>query len=402
MFQEYLASITASAFIFQVIILITPMLGSYFAYRQLRAPKKFETTIKALRELGYEWDTDGNVNRHQQGFTARDYMAPLFYATALTAIAYSVTHPYTVHTLGIWKGLLEQFITIFGTSEMVEVTGDLFVGRFLLYGFIGAYIYTVNMIFQRYLQYDLSPSVYIFVSTRFLVAIFISAIVGLALGVINNATEMSFDMNLMTVSVVAFFIGFFPERGLDWIMAMSKRVLNQTTNVANETRLSELEGLSIWHQGRFLQESIENVQNLATADIPSLIINTPFSMPQVIDWIDQSILIVYANEMYKKIENVGVRCASDFLVAGESEAMMQKLAAASEVDIDKLWLLYMSVQNAANIRVTTYYRWRHSINPQRVAIAMNMPRINISSTQTTKIVAAENVEPIEDLLPSPD
>jgi hypothetical protein len=402
MFEDYLGSVTAYAFFFQVFVLITPIIGSYFAYRQVRAPQKYAAARKALKELGLREESSAIKDALSQEYTIKDYFWPMIYATALTALSYSVTHPYALNNLGLWKGLLEQFINTFGVSEIDGISLDLFVGRFLLYGFIGAYMYTINMIFQRYLQYDLSPSVYIFASTRFFVAIFICAVVGEGLGVLNHAAGISFDLNLMTVSVVSFFIGFFPERGLDWIMAMSKRALNQSGTIANETRLSELEGLSIWHQGRLQQENIENVQNLATADIPSLIVNSPFSVAQIIDWIDQSILIVYANAVYRKIEDVGIRCASDFLVVGASEARMQQLAKASGVDIDRLWLLFLAVQNASNVQVTAYYRWTRSTNLALVESVKKLPPLNFTMTQAMPMIRINESSEDIALLPSTD
>jgi hypothetical protein len=136
--------------------------------------------------------------------------------------------------------------------------------------------------------------VYVFTSNRFLLALAVGGVVGMSFGTFSTATGMSFDVNMATVCLVTFFIGFFPDQGLTWIALTAKKALKLQGGVSSETELSTIEGLSMWQQGRLHQAGVENVQNLATADVPSLVIGTPFPVNQLVDWVGQAILLVYA------------------------------------------------------------------------------------------------------------
>jgi len=134
-------------------------------------------------------------------------------------------------------------IDIFGADDLFPRA--ILAGRFLLWGWAGAYIYSFHLTWRRFLAYDLTPSVYIFTSNRFLLATTIGAIVAVGVGTFSTAAGVPFNVNLATVCIITFFIGFFPEQGLDWITATAKKALGQQGGIAKETRLSEIEGLSI-------------------------------------------------------------------------------------------------------------------------------------------------------------
>jgi hypothetical protein len=55
--------------------------------------------------------------------------------------------------------------------------------------------------------------------------------------------------------------------------------------------LSDLDGLTVWHEARFQEEDVDNVYNMATADVVDLILSTRFPPHRIIEWIDQSILL---------------------------------------------------------------------------------------------------------------
>jgi hypothetical protein len=217
------------------------------------------------------------------------------------------------------------------------------------------------------LAYDLTPSVYVFTSNRFWLAFTIGAIVGIGVGTFSTAAGVPFDVNMATVCIVTFFIGFFPEQGLNWITATAQKALRQRGGIAKERRLSEIEGLSIWHQGRLRQEGIENVQNLATADVPALVIGTPFPVHQIVDWVDQAIMLTYASqEQFETLEKVGLRCASDVLTAAGDNKRLNQLASATGLNKDALRMLYLALQSALNIKMVSRFRWQSSLDTARM------------------------------------
>lgn len=361
--MEQLTEPTFFVFSLQAIILMSYIPASYVAYKWVRAPMKRDRIVQSLAELGII-QADKPRNTFATEYQTKHYIGPLLLACGLTICLYALTHPYAIQR-GWWAGILEEVVNVFGEDNPFPRT--ITSGRFLFWGWLGAYIYSVHLTYRRFLTYDLTPSVYIFTSNRFWLAMTVGAIVGVGLGTILSTTGVPFNANLAIVSVVVFFIGFFPERGVNWLAITAKRTLNLQVEVTKELRLSEIEGLSMWHQGRLNQEGIENVQNLASADVPALVASTPFTLNQIIDWVDQAVLLVNASqEQVAGLEKVGLRCASDVLTIAEDETNLEKLSQATNLNKNGLNMLLLALQSAPNAKIVSRFKWQSSLDPMRV------------------------------------
>jgi hypothetical protein len=350
-------------FLAQGLIFTLPFIVAYLAYREMRYPERRDRIRKSLQQLGIRRPEELE-KLMEQDYQFRHYALPLIGTCALCFVIYSFSHPAVIRT-GLWIGVVEDVINIFNLPGE-SVDRALYAGRFLFWGWLGAYIYSFTLVFRRFMYYDLTPMVFIYVASRFALAWVLGGIVGMAFGALSRGAITPADLNLATICVVVFFIGFFPDQGLDWITAFSKRTLGQAGGIAKEQRLSELEGMNIFQQSRLEQEGIENVQNLATAYIAHLVIATPFNLGQIVDWVDQAILLMYANEMYKTLEETGIRCASDFLAAAANEERFAQLVEATGISAARLRLLVLSVESAVNIRQISRFRWYYSMNPERI------------------------------------
>jgi hypothetical protein len=366
--MESLAEPTLVAFIVQALILVLPIPYSYFAYRWSQAPKKRDQTMEDMAYLGLQYAKDWD-KKLKEDHDLRPYLAPLLFASITLLVTFALTHPLITNT-GLKAGILEEIVEVFGPETPFPTV--VLVGRFLFWAWLGAYIYAVILILRRFMDYDLTPNVYIFACNRFLLAFVISSIVGVGLGTYTTATNIGLSLNLATVYIVAFFIGFFPEQGIIWLTMMAQRALKQQGGVAKEVSLAEIDGLSIWHQSRLKQINIENVQNLATADVPNLVVSTPFSLNEIIDWVDQAILLLYTSEaQLAALQRVGIHCASDLLVLARKE-QFDELAEASGLKPSELSVLGTVLESALNIKVVAYYRWQSSMD---IKIAQESARI---------------------------
>lgn len=372
--MEFLTEPTLPVFLLQAIVLILPIPGSYLAYCRAQAPMQQQQQMQDMTNLGlahlHHWEQTIQ-NRYQ----VRYYFTPLLLASMMLLATFALTHPYIIQT-GLKVGILEEVINVFGPEH--DFPRAIPVGRFLFWGWMGAYVYAFILVYRRFRDYDLTPTVYIFVCNRFLLAFVVSSIVGVGLGAFSQAAGASFDVNLATVSVVAFFIGFFPERGLAWITVTAQQALKQQGKVSSEMTLSEIEGLSIWQQSRLQQDGIENVQNLATVDIPTLVITTPFSLSQIVDWVDQAILLVYASTaQFEALQNVATRCASDVLVMSRTDRLGD-LAEASGLKPSELKVLCTVLHSALNIKIVAYFRWQSSMDTTVVEEAAKIQPYQVS------------------------
>ena len=78
-----------------------------------------------------------------------------------------------------------------------------------------------------------------------------------------------------------------------------RKVLSKVTfaevalpSLSSQLPLSDLDGLTVWHESRFEEEDIENIANMATADLSDLMLNTRIARGRIIDWVDQAMLYV--------------------------------------------------------------------------------------------------------------
>jgi len=158
------------------------------------------------------------------------------------------------------------------------------------YAFLGAYFFGIQMLFRRYVLKDLRTSAYASVSLRILLAIMATWVLLPAAEALGYTNIKNDDSRLL---VIAFVIGFFPPVIWQFIQALFKkitfaRVILPSTEA--QIPLSELDGLTIWHEARLQEEDIENVPNMATASLVDLMLNTRFSPDRIVDWVDQAIL----------------------------------------------------------------------------------------------------------------
>jgi hypothetical protein len=387
--MEHLTEPTLWAFLLQAVAFVAYIPVSYLAYRWVRAPLKRERVKQALSQLGMVQTKE--LEKIMGGeYRLKHYVWPLLGTCALTFGSYAVAHPYVIQR-GLWAGFLGEVIDIFGADHLFPRA--ILAGHILYWGWCGAYICSFHLTFRRFLAYDLTPSVYVFASNRFWLAITIGAIVGVGVGTFSTAAGVPFDVNMATVSVVAFFIGFFPEQGLNWIAATAKKALGQQGGIAKETRLSEIEGLSIWHQGRLKQEGIENVQNLATGDVPALVVGTPFPVTQIVDWVDQAILLAYASqEQFEALEKAGLRCASDVLTAAGDNKRLNQLASATGLNKDGLRMLHLALQSALNIKMVSRFRWQSSLDRAKMEEAAAIPLFKPSPVPAATALPREQQE----------
>jgi hypothetical protein len=367
------------SFLLQLALFMIPILTSYLAYRCVRVPLRRDRMKQSLSQLGII-QTEGMEETMGGEYRLRHYAWPLFATCLMTAFLYCLTHPYPIQH-GVWAGLLEEVVDIFDADDLFQ--RPFLIGRFLFWTWMGAYIYSLQLILRRFLAYDLTPSVYVFGTNRFLLAWVIACAVGTMFGTLSAAAGVPFDVNMATVYTIVFFIGLFPDQGLNWIVATAQKALKLQGGIAEEAHLSEIDGLSIWHQARLKQESIENVQNLATAYVPGLVTGTPFPVSQIVDWVDQAILLTYTRpEQLAALKKVGLRCASDVLMAAGDSRHLNQLASATGLNKDGLRIFHLALQSAINIELVSRFRRQSSIEAKQEEATALQPSQDSATTVT--------------------
>jgi hypothetical protein len=120
---------------------------------------------------------------------------------------------------------------------------------------------------------------------------------------------------------IYFSIGFLSNIFLQWIIDSSLKVLNIAKPKQNDLPLQMVRGINIWKEYRLEEEGIENVQNLATADVVDLAVKTHYNFRTLIDWVDQSILLArLTDEQVKKFADQAVALSAIDLASASPDA----------------------------------------------------------------------------------
>lgn len=368
MIDAYLQSLTWWAFALQAIALVAYLPLSYLTYRAVCLKKRRKDAMEALSQMGMGGGQEEALMQ-EKIYRPAHYGWPLLLASLFTLGIFTAIHPYPI-SQGVTAGFSQEVINVFGLPSNNLLDTAIFVGHIGLWGFMGAYVYALQLLFQRLMDYDLTPKVYLYITRRFVFATVLGTVVGMALATFNTAAGLSFDVNAATVGLVAFFVGFFPERGLDWVVLTAQKTLNLRGRLTRETHLGEIDGLSVWHQARLRQEGIENVQNMATADITTLVVLTPFTANQIVDWVNQAVLIAYASpDQRAALASIGLRCATDVLIATDNETHLDHLAEATGLNRNGLNMLSLALQSAPSMGLMTYFTSYASLDGQRRVFA---------------------------------
>lgn len=150
-------------------------------------------------------------------------------------------------------------------------------------GFLGSYVFVLQSLVRRYFQNDLKANAYYAITERIIIVPIVIAALSVALPMANRVGI-----------VTAFVVGIFPLVGLRAINSLVSRRLKTTLpSLQSAYPLSDLDGMTIWYETRLLEEGIEDMQSLITANVVDLMLNTRIPVSRIVDWLDQAHLYIH-------------------------------------------------------------------------------------------------------------
>jgi tetratricopeptide (TPR) repeat protein len=283
-----------------------------FGYFQNRRKILFIEYKQNLRRLGFPENAQIYRSKFDAIYGHSDmtdrqgilFQTPIIVATILTILGWVIVF----------------FPPIVGTDSLTPSPST------LAYGFLGAYVFAIGSLVRQYVTDDLQQRYYASIVYRYLAVFVLSWLVTILFSVgTENAPPTS-------VLFTAFTIGFFPSMGIRVFIRLGTKVLNTFAKMEGfeeDYPLHLLQGTNAYHEDRLLLEGIENIQNLACANIVDLMLKTRFPVEQLVDWIDQALLLLHTGKVLPPILQVkGIRTATDFLDVYESLAKEPSLIAA--------------------------------------------------------------------------
>lgn len=158
----------------------------------------------------------------------------------------------------------------------------------LKFGFLGAYLFIFQMLIRRFFQSDLRPSAYASALLRIITVLIVVASLN-QLMLINRPEAKA---------AVAFIIGFFPLVGIHALQRAAAAALRAAVpSLSPPYPLNQIDGLSVWYEARLLEEGIEDMESLATANFVDVILHTRVPVGRLVDWVDQAHLYLHMDRM---------------------------------------------------------------------------------------------------------
>ncbi|WP_460351730.1 hypothetical protein [Actinoallomurus acanthiterrae] len=185
-----------------------------------------------------------------------------------------------------WTALLWDHHARFALNEPASES----LRPMLAFAFLGAYLFVIQMLIRRFYQNDLKSSAYLSAVLRIATALILAAAV---------YPILSFHGQGAPVRVaVAFLIGFFPVIGIEFFRQFTAKTLRLAVpSLKVKYPLSDLDGLNIWYEARLLEEGIEDMQSLVTANFVDVLLHTRVPAGRLIDWVNQSYLLLHLNTL---------------------------------------------------------------------------------------------------------
>lgn len=174
------------------------------------------------------------------------------------------------------------------------------------------------MLFRRYVLKDLSGAAYIAISIRIVMAV---------IGTWAVATLAGTHITPSLLNRMGFAFGRFPRVIWHVVATALKRAAGVIVpSLVSQLPLSDLDGLTVWHEARLEEEDVENIPNVATADLVDLFIDTRSAPERLIDWTDQATLFTQLGPQEKgkpdvryALRALGIRTATSLLEAAKVE-----------------------------------------------------------------------------------
>ncbi len=195
--------------------------------------------------------------------------------------------------------------------------------------FLGAYLFSVQSLFRRYVRSDFKPTAVNQASLRLITACIIAVLLS------NLPLKDWGGVNL----ALGFFSGIFSLEILEWIW---ERRQKKRTNALHDSgsrarfasltnaELTQLDGLDSWHKDRLDEAGISYVRGLATVDFLDLLLAVRLSTETLVDWVDQAILRSHiSEEAWDQLHKyTPIRTTSDMLdvLSNSSPAEKEQLA----------------------------------------------------------------------------
>jgi hypothetical protein len=292
---------------------------SYFFFRRDRSNLEAKRILKIL-----------NVDEDYRHVYAIDEARP---CRVFWSLFFSVGYATIITVIGLSILLLSSKLGFQEPTPLPKDAANIVfpaTGSRLVFGmaFLGAYVWGLQYIFQRYSQNDVLHTIYLNLGLRMIFASLIAMIAYNAAGaLIENKADGLVSNKIWPA--LAFLIGMFPQRGLRWLSERLPIFASSSHPSVRDAPLEMIEGVGSHDSLRLEELGIETCYDMATADFVPLTLRTPYSARQLVDWILQAKLCACFGDGVMDLRKHGVRLITDLELLSDED--IEKLSTATVV-----------------------------------------------------------------------
>jgi hypothetical protein len=242
----------------------------------------------------------------------------------------------------------------------------------LTYAGIGAYVSTLWFMLVRLNASALSP--------RFLVNSALKASIAMLIGYMGSASGLIQPLTTTSLHQSLYFlIGLFLPMVLKLLKKTAMKTFGVTPTGTVDLSLGLLEGIDDGAVDVLEELGITSVQHLATIHAPEVCGRSLYPRDRVLDWIDQSILVMHTNGRINDLRGIGIRSAYSLIVIADharhtqhsgaeplhKEARSRLKEAAQRLGLtpEAMWLLTECIhRDPAYVLLERAYPDRHRIS----------------------------------------
>jgi len=175
--------------------------------------------------------------------------------------------------------------------------------------FLGAYVFNLGLIVRRLWVYDLSDNLFWGCLNRLILSLGLGVGFAVTFYGMKNPNQPG-RLSLLFYFLIAFMANKVLLGAIRATTAQLGAVLGIQLLTRVESELQQIAGINVWKEYRLEEEGIEEVENLATADVIELAVNTHYGLRTLIDWIDQAIVITRLPDRVHRMREAGVNVSA--------------------------------------------------------------------------------------------
>jgi GNAT superfamily N-acetyltransferase len=168
----------------------------------------------------------------------------------------------------------------------------------IIFTFLGAYLFNLGVLTRRLALSDFNAQMLWSAINGLLLSVGLCLVLGKVPGIAGHPQSF-------------FAIGFLSNLFLEMVLNGAQVVTAVVSKKRNDgMSLQMVRGINFWKAHRLEEEGIENIQNLATADVLELVVRTHYNLMTLVDWIDQAIVISRFREATCTLEDAGLNISA--------------------------------------------------------------------------------------------